>query len=448
LSTLFEILLILFLILLNGFFSMAEIALVSSKPFRLQAMADDGSRRAKVALQLIENPNRLLSTVQIGITLIGIISGALGGITLGNKLASVISTVPSLSQFSTELGLALVVIPITYLSLVIGELLPKRISLNNPEQIACFVSYPMQALGWLVRPFIALLSWSTELGLRMLGMSNTSRLPITEEEIRDIIEEGTRTGILEESEQDIVEAVFRFGGRTVDAIMTSRIDIVWIDLEDTYEENLDKVVQSKHSRYPVSLGSLDNIQGILLAKDFLSAALVDDPVDIKPLLRPAFFAPESMSALKAMEEMRQSGVPAALVLDEFGGVLGMVTPTDILESIVGVFQTVGEVSEPAVIHRTDGTWLLDGQLRVDELKEIIDLDDLPEEERIGYQTLGGLIMSCLGAIPVSGQTFEWKDHLFEVVDMDGRRVDKVLVTRLSNPNLSGKMMIPPIEKTL
>jgi len=429
-ETFWEVLLILFLITLNGVFAMTELALVSARKVRLQQRAEDGDKRARVALDLVENPNRLLSTVQIGITLVGVFSGALGGATLATELQEVLVKASWLARYSREASLILVVLPITYLSLVIGELIPKRLALANPERIALLMARPMQALSWLMRPVVWLLSRSTELGVRAMGAPSSPEPLVTEEEIRVMLEQGALTGVLQEVEQDIVESVFRFADRTVDAIMTSRLDIVWLDIEEPFDELLKKVVESRHTVFPVAQGSLDNVLGILSVKDLLPVIGERQAMDLRLLLKQPFYAPESMPALKVLEEVKRSGVSVALVIDEFGGVLGMVTPQDILTAFVGDIPDAGQEAEHQAVQRSDGSWLFDGLLRVDELKELLEVDELPDEERLGYQTVGGMLMSSLGMIPEPGQFLEWRGFRFEVVDMDGHRVDKVLVTPL------------------
>lgn len=427
-ETFWEILLILLLIVLNGLFAMSELALVSARKVRLQQRAEEGDKRARLALNLVENPNRLLSTVQIGITLVGVFSGALGGATLANELQAVLEKTSWLARYSREVSLVLVVLPITYFSLVIGELIPKRLALANPEGIALLMARPMQALSWLMRPVVWLLSRSTELGVRAMGASSNQEPLVTEEEIRVVLEQGALTGVLQEAEQDIVESVFRFADRTVDAIMTSRLEIVWLDIEEPFDEILKKVVESRHAVFPVAQGSLDNVLGILFVKDLLPVIGKRQPVDLKLLLKQPFYAPESMPALKVLEEAKRSGMPVALVIDEYGGVVGLVTLQDILTAFVGVIPDAGQEAEYQAVQRADGSWLFDGMLRIDELKELLELDELPEEERLGYQTVGGMLMSALGMIPIPGQFLDWRGFRFEVVDMDGHRVDKVLVT--------------------
>lgn len=422
-----DILIILILILANSAFAMSEMAMVASRPARLQQQADSGNRGARIALELKKNPNRLLSTVQVGATLVGIFSGALGGATLSPYLAPLIDQIPLLAPYSQALSLVLVVLGITYLSLVIGELAPKRLALNNPERIAAAVAAPMNSLSWLASPIVNLMGASTDLALRLVGARSSVEPLVTDEEIKILLEQGARVGIFEEAEQDIVASVFRLSDRRVDAIMTPRTEMVWLDLDDPIEKILNDVTESRHAVLPVAQGSLDNVQGILLVKDLLEATLSGTPLVIPSILRPAIFVPESTPALKVLEEVKNSGLTLAMVLDEYGGISGMVTLIDILKSIVGDIPQSDEEHEPLVVRRPDGSWLLDGLLQVDELKALLDLQSLPDEDRVGYQTLGGLVMSQLKTIPTTGETFDWEGYRFEVVDMDGRRVDKVLV---------------------
>lgn len=422
-----EITFILLLILANGLFAMSEIALVSARKVRLQQRAAEGNAGAQAALELAETPNRMLSTIQVGITLIGILSGAFAGATLANSLAGWLAGIPWLAPYSQALSLAVVVIAITYLSLVAGELIPKRLALGNPERIAMAMARPMKALSGLASPLVRLLSASTDLGLRLLGVKQQIEPPITEEEIKVLIEQGTQSGVFKESEQDIVEGVFRFADRTVDSIMTPHTEITWLDLEDPFEENLKIVIESQHSLYPVARASLDDCQGVLQARDLLASNLCGEQVDLTSLLKAPLFVPESMPALKALEEIKKSGSAVALVIDEYSGVVGMVTLFDILDAIVGDIPGEWGDLEPQAVQRPDGSWLLDGFMRIDDLKELLNLKELPDEGRVGYLTLGGFVMSQIGSIPRAGQSFRWGDLSFEVMDMDGRRVDKVLV---------------------
>ncbi|NMC54121.1 MAG: HlyC/CorC family transporter [Chloroflexi bacterium] len=427
-----QILIIAVLIVLNGIFAMSEIAMVSARKIRLQQRADDGDDSAAVALEMAESPNRLLSTVQVGISLVGVFSGAVGGATLAEYLAPQIARIAVLAPYSEALSLVIVVLIITYFSLVIGELIPKRLAMGNPEKIAITVARPMRTLSALTAPIVNLLSASTELGLRLLRAKPNQEPPITEEEIKVLIEQGTQSGIFIEQEQDIVESVFRLADRRVDAIMTPYTEIEWLDINDSFEENLSLLLENRFTRWPVARGGLDNVIGILNARDLLAATLQEDPVEIEPLLLPALFVPESMPALKAFEEIKANPANVALVIDEFGGLIGMVTLLDILKAIVGEIPKAGEKEDPQIVQRADGSWLLDGLLQVDELKELLDIEDLPDEDRVGYQTVGGMVMAQFGSIPAAGDVFRWQEYKFEVVDMDGRRVDKVLVTLISD----------------
>jgi len=425
-NVLFEIIVLFLLLILNGFFAMSEMALVSARKTRLQQKSEEGDKGAEAALSLAE----ILSTVQIGITLVGILTGAFGGATLAGRLAVVLARVPWLSSIATALAVAIVVLLTTYFTLVIGELIPKRLALNNPEGIAAAIGRFMRGLSHISSPLVNLLSASTDFGLRVMGISPTPEPPVTEEEIKILMEQGTNLGIFELAEQDMIEGVFRLGDRDIDAIMTPRTEIEWIDLEETHEEILAKILNSHHSRFPVAEGSLDNVLGVLRARDYLQAQQRGGEVEIAKLLQPPLFVPDSISVLKVLEAIKEAGAQEALVLDEYGGLLGMVTLFDILTAIVGEIPGQGEDFEPEAVQREDGSWLLDGLLDIDQLKEILAVTELPEEERIGYQTLGGFVMSQLGTVPAAGQTFEWNGIRFEILDMDGRRVDKVLVSRV------------------
>ena len=423
----FELILIILLILGNGLFSMAEIALVSARKTRLQQRADEGDARARTALEMANAPNRFLSTTQIGISLIAIFTGALGGATLSSHLAVYIQKIALLKPYASAIALIVVVLVTTYFSLVIGELIPKRLGLNNPERIAAMIAKPMHLLSRVASPIISILSFSTELGLRLIGAKPSNEPPVTEEEIKVLIDKGTQVGVFEEAEQDIVEGVFRLGERRVDSIMTPRTEVSWLDLDEPFDEILKKVLDSNFSTFPVAHDNLDNVIGMLDAKELLTLRFSQETVDIKSLLKPPLFVPESTPALKALELLRISRTHVALVIDEYGGSQGMVTLFDILEAIVGDVPGSFDVTEPQAIQREDGSWLFDGMLQIDEFKEILALDDLPGENRAGYQTLGGFIMAHLGNIPSTGQHFEWNNWRFEILDMDGRRVDKVLV---------------------
>lgn len=406
---------------------MSEISLISARKVRLQQMSKDGVRSAQVALDISENPNKFLSTVQIGITLIGILSGALGGASISSDLSLIFQNVSWLKPYSEVLSVAIVVLLTTYFSLVIGELIPKRLGMNSPEKIASAVAMPMKAISWLTSPVVKLLSASTDIGLKILGIKKSKDPIITEEEIKVLMKQGAQSGIFESAEEDMVTGIFRLGGRYIDSIMTPRTEIEWINLEEPFESILEQVINSNHSRFPVATGELDNVQGMLLVKDLLSKSLNGAIPSIPDIIQPPLFVPDSTSALKALDLIKEAGAHAALVIDEFSGVLGMVTLYDVLKSIVGSIPTAGEEEEIQILQREDGSWLLDGLLAIDDIKELLGIDTLPEEDRVGFQTLGGFMMTMLDSIPEVGQYFDVYDMRFEIMDMDGKRVDKVLV---------------------
>ena len=422
-----EILLLVLLIVANGIFSMSEMAIISSRKVRLQNMANQGNKKARVALDLAESPNRFLSTVQVGITLIGILAGAFGGATISEKLAENLDQFPLLAPYSRGLSFGIVVMAITYLSLIVGELVPKRLALNNPEVIAASVAMPMRAIAAFASPVVHLLSASTDLVLRILGIGPSTEPQVTEEEIKVLIEQGTEAGMFEEAEQDMVERVFRLGDRPVSALMTPRPDIVWLDLEDSPEENRKKMMDSANSRFPVCQGGLDNVLGIMPVTDLLARSLSGEALDLTVSLRQPVFVPESTRGLKVLELFKQTGIHMALVVDEYGVIQGLVTLNDILVEIVGDVPSADELDDPQAVQREDGSWLLDGMLPVDEFFKIFAVNDFQGEHRGSYQTLGGFVITHLGRIPNAADHFEWDGMRFEVMDMDGNRVAKVLV---------------------
>jgi putative hemolysin len=423
-----EILIILLLVLANGFFAMSEIAIISARKSHLQQLAKSGNSKARAALDLATNPDRFLATVQIGITLIGIFAGAFSGATIAEKIGSYLGTFPFLAPYSKTIGVGIVVVSLTYLSLVIGELVPKRLALGNAERIAPSVSPVMRTLSTIASPIVHLLSVSTNLVIKLMGVKSLPRPTTTPEEIRVLVQIGRESGIFEESEQDMIEGVLRLDERPVGGFITPRKQIVWFDLNDTPKDILQKLEKSRHSRYPVMHGSLDTVLGIVRAKDILAQCLASRPLDLKAVLRPPLFFPETMSSLKALELFKQKGTHIALVIDEYGGIEGIVTHNDILEAIVGYIPSAGEPVQPQATRRDDGSWLVDGLLHIDELKEIFELDKMPEGAYSVYHTVGGFVISQLRTIPSPGQSFRWENLRFEVLDMDGRRVDKVLVT--------------------
>jgi putative hemolysin len=427
-----EILILILLILINGLFSLSEMAVVSARKVRLQQRAEEGNKAARTALNLAAQPTRFLSTVQIGITLIGILSGAFGGATIAETLEASFAQSPSLQPYSQALAVGMVVTVITYFSLVIGELVPKRLALNNAERIATFVAPIMQFVSAIARPFVSLLSVSTELVVRLLGIKPASEPTITEEEVKILIEQGRESGVFEDVEQEIVERVFRLSDRTVNSLMTHRSEMVWLDVEDPMEVNIQKILSSGHSNFVVCRGDFDHVVGILHARDLLKEYAAGRPIAIPTDLPMPPFVPEGVNALEVVARLRHDKSPVALIVDEYGTIDGMVTLTDVLEAIVGDIPALDDEGEPAAMQREDGSWLLDGMMPLDELQMLLDLDDLPEDSD-DYDTVGGLFMARLGRVPSTGDRFEWHDLRFEVIDMDGHRVDKVLVTPTKPP---------------
>jgi putative hemolysin len=422
-----QILIILALIVANGLCAMAEIAIVSARKARLQQRAEEGDEGARIALELANSPSRFLPTIQIGITLVGILAGAFGGATIADKLAPELNRISWIAPHGGAVSLVLVVLAITFLSLIIGELVPKQIALQHAESISAALAPAMRALAWVASPLVQLLSLSTHLVLRLFGIKPSAETSITEEEVKIMIEQGTQEGVFEPTEQEMVERVFRLGDRTVNALMTPRPDVVWLDLNDPPEETQRKITSNSHTHYPVSEDQIDTIIGMVNSKDLLSQNLSCRPIDLRSVLRPAMFIPESMSALALLERFKKKRTHVALVIDEHGGFQGLITTSDVLEAIVGDIPTPGEAEEADIIRREDGSWLVDGKVLADELKELLQRDDLPFEEENLYQTLGGLMMAFLDRIPRSGDHFDWSGFRFEVVDMDGHRVDKVLI---------------------
>ena len=419
-----EILIILAVILLNAVFVLSEMSVASSRKARLQQRANEGDKRAITVLELLQHPNLFLATVQIGITLVGVLVGAVGGATLSEPLSELLARSLLLTQYADSLSLVIVVVVITFVSIVLGELVPKRIALQNPERIASMLAGPMILVSRLFKPFVWFLGRITDLVLRILGIKPGSEPPVTEEEIQLLIDQGMEAGVFEEAEHDMVEGVFSLGDQRVYSLMTPRTDVVYLDINDSIEEIRQKISESEYSRFPVRQSTLDVILGIVKARDLLVPSLAGEQIKLKDLLRPAFYIPETMFAARALEIFKENGTEMLLIIDEFGGLQGLLTITDVLEEIVGQI----EMEEPQATQRQDGSWLLDGMLEVDEFKEIFNLKILPHEDE--YETLSGFVMVSLGRVPQAADHFEWQGFRFEVIDMDGRRVDKVLVTTL------------------
>ncbi|WP_400190390.1 hemolysin family protein [Hymenobacter sp. B81] len=419
-----ELLIILLLVLLNGVFSMSEIALISSRKSKLETQAQQGSRTAQAALQLAQEPTRFLSTVQIGITLISILTGVFSGAGLTAQLQAFIARVPGLAQFADSIAVVLMVVFITYLSVVLGELLPKRIGLTNPEAIIKFMAAPMALLSRLTSPFIWLLTVSSDALIQLLGIKNQDS-PVTEEEIKAMVREGASEGTIQEIEHDIVKNVFSLGDRRVGSLMTSRQDIVWLDLDDDLAALKRTVLTRKQSAYPLCRGSLDQVQGMVYLKD-----LIDDHIDqqlerLEALQREPLFLPASSKAYHALELFRQRRVHQGIVVDEFGGVVGLVSIDDILDALVGDVSPDSD-EYPAIVERGDGSFLIDAQLPFAEFAERF---HIPAEQRRGlggFHSLGGFALHILSVLPRAGEHFTWEGHYFEIVDVDRSHIDKIL----------------------
>jgi putative hemolysin len=412
------------LLLLNGVLAMAETALLSVRKTRIQNQQNKGDERAGIVLKLTENPNQFLSVIQIGITFIDLLIGALTGATIGVWINSELSRFPAMQPYGEIIGLVVGILPVTYLALVLGELVPKRLAMRDPENVSFFIAPVMLFFSKVFSPLVRLLSFSSESVLRLLGVRSTEEPTVTEEEIHILIDQGTQAGIFQEAEQDMVEGIFSLGDSRVYSLMTPRTDLVWLDITDSVEEIRQKIADCSFSRFPVRQDSLETILGIVKSRDLLVECLSGKEIDLKALLKPAHFIPETMFASRALELFKEKNTELLLVVDEFGGLQGLLTINDILEEIVGAM----EFEEPQATQRQDGSWLLDGMLEVDEFKELFNFSMLPHEDE--YETLSGFVMTSLGRVPQATENFEWNGFRFEVMDMDGRRVDKVLVTSL------------------
>lgn len=428
-----EALLVLALILLNGFFAMSELAVLSARKGRLKTLARAGVAGARSAVELAENPGTFLPTVQIGITLTGVLASAFSGATLTNKLGAWLEQFPALAPFSHSLAIALVVAAITYLSLILGELVPKQIALYNAEGIAAHVARPLRHLSWIASPAVWLLRISSEAVLRTLGIGKRARQTVTAEEVRSLVTEGMEAGVFERSEREIIDRTLRLDDRSVQTIMTPRHEIAWLDVNDGAAEIARKIRGSGHSRYPVCRGSPDEVLGIVLVRDLVAEMLEGKKVDLSAILRAAPAIHESTTALEALGLVRNAAVHVALVVDEYGSLQGIATMKDITEAIVGTIRETEQTEEPECVRRADGSWLVDGLMPIPEVKHAIGLAEIPEDR--GFHTLAGFVMWQLGRVPKAADSFAWHGWRFEVVDMDGRRIDKVAVAPPAHPEI-------------
>lgn len=423
-----DIFIIFVLFFLNGIFAMAEIAIVSSRKVRLQQWAEEGHRGAIAALKLADEPTRFLSTIQIGITLIGILSGAFGEAAIADRLLPYFAGIPLFAEFARPLSLGITVLLITYFSLIIGELVPKRIGMQNPEVLATVLAPPMLLLARATRPLVRFLSLSTETVLRVLGIKKPKEPSITEEEIKVLMEQGAEEGIFERAEQELVENIFSLDEKKVVSIMTQRKDIIALDIDDPLEDNLRIIKQSVFTRYPVCKGGFENVLGMIQAKDLLHRLLDDKSVTLAELVRPPLYVPEAISPMQLLEQFKRTRNHTALVVDEYGEIEGLVSINDVMEAIVGDLPTEASDSDEEIVQRDDGSWLVDGMMSLDDFKEHFDLDMIEGEETGDFQTVAGFVIFMLGRVPATADRVEWGGFTFEVVDMDRTRVDKLLVT--------------------
>ena len=428
-----NILLIFVLFFFNAVFAMYEIAMVSARRTRLHQRAEAGQTGASMAIKLQNDPNQeYLSAVQIMITMIDTLAGGIGGGMLAEPLAVALKRFSFLAPIAETLAFVLVVIAITYFSIVLGELIPKRIAVSKPEDVVTRISPIINGLTIALRPLIRLLSASTNLGIKVFNIDIQKEPYITEEELKGFIQEGRQTGVFDEAEEFMVDGVFRLTERRVDAIMTPHTELDWLDLNDGPEVMVKEMLESPYSRLPVADGDLDRIVGIVNAKDLIGVNLFSENFNIRDYVKEPMFFPGNMKAVKAFEHFQATGIHQAMVMDEFGGVEGMVTLYDVLESIVGDIPQDEYDTDVEIEEQTDGSLLMDGLVPIDVLKEKLNVDELPEEYKAGYQTLSGFIMNQMGKIPKIGQSFEWDGFTFKVVGMDGHRVDRVEISKTNN----------------
>jgi putative hemolysin len=428
-----ELSLVLFFILTNGLFVMSEMVIISARKIRLQQSANQGSRKARIALDLANNPSRFLPTVQVGITLMAVLSGARGEHAVSELIKPILLRIPALEQYGETIASTIAIAIVTYFTIVIGELVPKQIALSNPEKLAPLVAIPLAWLGKVGSPVTRVLNISTDLIVKLLGIKASDDPEVTEEEIRVMIGQGTEAGTFEEAEQDMMERVMALGDRRVGSMMTPRPDIVWLDIDDPWAENCKKIVDSQYSRFPVCQEVLDNVIGVVHVADLLSQTLSGQAPNLTSSLIKPLLVPESTKGLKVLEQFKETGTHIGVVVDEYGVIQGLVTLNDLLEEIVGNIQDVEQPAPPQAVKRDDGTWLLDGMLSIEEFIDLLHIEEDSIEQRGSYNTLGGFIILQLGKIPNAADNFEWERFRFEVMDMDGNRVDKVLVSVLSPP---------------
>jgi putative hemolysin len=421
-----EISIVIFLILANGFFAMSELAIVSARRVRLKQMAEDGHKGAALALAMAEDPASFLSLVQIGMTLNSVLAGAFSGATFAAPFAEYLNGIPGVAPHGEVAALVITVAGIAYLNLVFGELIPKRIGLSYAEPIAVRAAHAMRFFAMIALPVVWILRQSTNITLRLLRLANPRNTAVTEEEVKDLIAEGTESGIFKPAEKDMLDGVMRLADRTVRSIMTPRVDMMWLNADDSAGKNYAIIRASNYSRFPVAKGDLEEILGVVHAKDMLNATLGGQIPPLKSVMRPALTVPDTTTVLRLLDQFKQSKVHIAIVADEYGSVEGLVSVTDILQAITGELPMRGQTTDSPAVKREDGSWLIDGMSPLDEVENLLGLKDMRGEG--DFHTLGGFVVDRLGHLPNTGDHFIWDETHFEVVDMDGRRVDKVLVT--------------------
>lgn len=435
-----EIFILIALILLNGLFAMSELALVSARKVRLQKLIDEGDKSAQAAVTLGEDPTRFLSTIQIGITSIGVLNGIVGEAALAAPLSLWLTSIGVPDPYDNYMATGLVVVTITYFSIVVGELVPKRIGQSHPETLARLVARPINWLAIATKPFVLLLSVSTRGLLKLLGVKESNTSPVTEEEIHAMLAEGTTSGVIESHEHTMLRNVFRLDDRQIGSLMVPRSDVVLLDLDESFEVNMGRIKASDHARYPVANGDWNKLAGVVNARKWLATALLGEERGLaQQALQEPLYVPETITGMELLDNFRESGVQMAFVIDEYGEVQGIVTLKDLIEAITGEFNPRDPETSWAV-QREDGSWLLDGHIPVPELKDRLDLDAVPDEDRGRYHTLSGMMMLLTGRLPKVADTVVWESWRLEIVDMDGRTIDKVLATRMDTPLLTTDLL--------
>ena len=424
-----EVLLLIALFLLNGLFAMSEIALVTARRARLQAMMDQGDTGAAAALALNDEPTRFLSTIQVGITSIGILSGIVGQAAFAEPLAAWLTSMGIQAGRAELLATAVVVVVVTYFSIVLGELVPKRLGQIAAEAVARRVARPIGWLALAAKPFVRLLSASTDLVLRLIGARTDAAAAVTEEEIHALIKEGSETGVIDEQERAMVRNVFRLDDRQIASLMTPRSEIVYLDLKDDRKDSLQRVLDVEHSRFPLTRGGLREVVGVVTARRLLQQAIRGDGLDLERAAQPVVYVPESLTGMELLDNFRASAGHMALVVDEYGEIQGLVTSQDLFEAIAGEFKPQ-RTEDAWAVQRADGSWLLDGLIPIPELKDRLNFGAAPEEELGRYNTLAGMVMLLLGRVPQTADIVTWQGWRFEIVDMDKHRIDKVLATKI------------------